>query len=64
VGRVVGVDDAGVMVEVAGDKAGEKVVLAHEGLGPGRVQVEFNRLDDVADEELADFDDGVEDEER
>jgi ribosome maturation factor RimP len=64
VGRVVGVDDAGVMLEVAGEKAGEKVVLAHGDLGPGRVQVEFNRLDDVADEELADFDDGVEDEER
>jgi ribosome maturation factor RimP len=60
VGRVVGVDDAGVMLEVAG----EKVVIAHEDLGPGRVQVEFNRLDEVADEELADFDDGVEDEER
>ena len=63
-GRVVGVDDAGVMLEVAGAKAGERVVIAHEDLGPGRVQVEFNRLDEVADEELADLDDGVEDEER
>jgi ribosome maturation factor RimP len=64
VGRVVGVDDAGVMLEAAGEKAGERVVIAHEDLGPGRVQVEFNRVDEVADEELADFDDGVEDEER
>ena len=64
VGRVVGVDDAGVMLEVAGEKPADKIVIAHEDLGPGRVQVEFNRLDDVADEELADFDDGVEDEER
>jgi ribosome maturation factor RimP len=62
VGRVVGVDDAGVMFDVAG----EKTAVAHEDLGAGRVQVEFNRLDEVADEDLAPFgdDDGVEDEER
>ena len=62
VGRVVGVDDAGVMFEVAG----EKTAVAHADLGPGRVQVEFNRLDEVSDQDLAAFDDedGVEDEER
>jgi ribosome maturation factor RimP len=42
---------------------GERVEWTYADLGPGRVQVEFNRLD--ADDELAeDFDDEVEDEER
>lgn len=62
VGRVVGVDDAGVMFEVAG----KKTAVAHADLGPGRVQVEFNRLDEVSDDDLVAFsdEDGVEDEER
>jgi ribosome maturation factor RimP len=62
-GRVVGVDDAGVMLDVAG----ERTAIAHEDLGPGRVQVEFNRADEIADDELSEFDDdedGLEDEER
>jgi ribosome maturation factor RimP len=60
-GRVVGVDDAGVMLDVAG----ERTVIAHDDLGPGRVQVEFNRAEEVADDELEEFDeDGLEDEER
>ncbi|REF97898.1 ribosome maturation factor RimP [Asanoa ferruginea] len=63
-GRVVGVDDAGVMLDVAG----EHTAIAHDDLGPGRVQVEFNRVDEVADDELAEFDDddedGMEDEQR
>jgi ribosome maturation factor RimP len=63
-GRVVGVDDAGVMLDVAG----ERTAIAHGDLGAGRVQVEFNRVDEVADDELAEFDDddedGMEDEQR
>ncbi|HTF06770.1 MAG TPA: ribosome maturation factor RimP [Asanoa sp.] len=62
-GRVVGVDDAGVMLDVAG----EHTAIAHDDLGTGRVQVEFNRVDEVADDELAEFDDdedGMEDEQR
>ncbi|MEV4622922.1 ribosome maturation factor RimP [Asanoa sp. NPDC049573] len=52
-GRVVGVDDAGVMLDVAG----EHTAIAHDDLGPGRVQVEFTRVDEVADDDLAEFDD-------
>ncbi|WP_203718493.1 ribosome maturation factor RimP [Asanoa siamensis] len=68
-GRVVGVDDAGVMLDVAG----ERTAIAHADLGPGRVQVEFSRIDEVADDELTEFaddedadenEDGLEDEER
>jgi ribosome maturation factor RimP len=63
-GRVVGVDDAGVMLDVAG----ERTAIAHGDLGPGRVQVEFSRAEEVADDDLAEFDDddedGLEDEER
>ncbi|MEV4532257.1 ribosome maturation factor RimP [Asanoa sp. NPDC049518] len=64
-GRVVGVDDAGVMLDVAG----EHTAIAHGDLGPGRVQVEFSRAEEVADDDLAEFDDeddedGLEDEER
>jgi len=64
-GRVVGVDDAGVMLDVAG----ERTAIAHEDLGPGRVQVEFSRVDELGDEDddLTEFDDdedGLEDEER
>jgi hypothetical protein len=33
-------------------------------LGPGRVQVEFARLDEVGDGELDEIDEEVEDEER
>jgi ribosome maturation factor RimP len=49
------------------DVAGEHTAIAHDDLGAGRVQVEFNRVDEVADDELAEFDDdedGMEDEQR
>jgi ribosome maturation factor RimP len=68
-GRVLGVDDAGVMLDVAG----ERTTIAHADLGPGRVQVEFSRAEEVADDELDEFagdededddEDGLEDEER
>jgi ribosome maturation factor RimP len=47
VGRIADVDDAGVLLEVAG----QRTAIAHEDLGPGRVQVEFDRLDDADDVE-------------
>jgi ribosome maturation factor RimP len=55
-GRVTGVDDAGVVLEVDGEPRS----LAFAELGPGRVQIEFKRLDeaDFGDEDVdADEDD-------
>jgi ribosome maturation factor RimP len=83
VGRLVKVNAGGRQVTarvLAAD--GERVALDNDGttgewayadLGPGRVQVEFSRLDDVPDEDLTEFagpeaeladDEEVEDEER
>ncbi|HZM77742.1 MAG TPA: ribosome maturation factor RimP [Candidatus Limnocylindrales bacterium] len=52
-GRVVTANDQGITLDVAGiaDR------LDYRDLGPGRVQIEFNRLDEVSDDELAEFDD-------
>jgi ribosome maturation factor RimP len=52
-GRVTAANEQGVTLDVGG------VVhrLRHDELGPGRVQIEFSRLDEVADEELEEFDD-------
>jgi ribosome maturation factor RimP len=66
-GRVTAVDDARVELDVAG----ERVVVPHAELGPGRVQLEFSRLDELGDGELgdgtrdgrADEEDGAEEEE-
>jgi ribosome maturation factor RimP len=54
-GRVLAADDTGIVLEAA-DEAHE---LAYERLGPGRVQIEFTRLAEVSDDDLAD-DDGLE----
>jgi ribosome maturation factor RimP len=62
VARVLDADEARVALDVEGERA----EWSYADLGPGRVQVEFSRLDD-ADDELADMDlddDEVEDEER
>jgi ribosome maturation factor RimP len=62
VARVLDADDARVVLDVQGERA----EWTYADLGPGRVQVEFSRLDD-GDDELADMDlddDEVEDEER
>jgi ribosome maturation factor RimP len=57
-GRVVGADDDGIVLDVDG--------TAHEvgypRLGPGRVQVEFNRLAEISDDDLDEVD-GAEDDE-
>ena len=52
VGRVVGTDDAGVAFELDG---GAPRTVGWDDLGRGKVQVEFNRADDVAGD---DDDDG------
>ncbi|SCE94938.1 ribosome maturation factor RimP [Micromonospora carbonacea] len=54
-GRVVEADDERVVLETDSGRA----EFAHAELGPGRVQVEFHRLDEVADDELDEIaDDG------
>ncbi|HWG99459.1 MAG TPA: ribosome maturation factor RimP [Pilimelia sp.] len=52
-GRVLAADDEGVVLDVAGGA----VELAHADLGPGRVQVEFARLDEVSDDDLEEIPD-------
>ncbi|MBO4210470.1 ribosome maturation factor RimP [Micromonospora echinofusca] len=68
--RVVAADEERVVL----DCDGQATEWRYPDLGPGRVQVEFHRLDEVADEDLAEIDDtetedfddedDVEDEER
>jgi ribosome maturation factor RimP len=53
VGRVTVADDSGVELDVDGQPRR----LAYTELGPGRVQIEFNRLTELADDELAEIDD-------
>ncbi|HEX7746401.1 MAG TPA: ribosome maturation factor RimP, partial [Micromonosporaceae bacterium] len=62
VARVLDADDERVLLDVDGRPAQWR----YADLGPGRVQVEFNRLDDAADEDVGDvdIDEEVEDEER
>jgi ribosome maturation factor RimP len=52
-GRVVAADDERVRFDLDGT-SGE---WAYADLGPGRVQVEFSRLDEVADSDLVEFED-------
>lgn len=61
-GRVVAADDERVVLETGADRA----EWAYADLGPGRVQVEFTRLDELAESEDLDDDDDddLEDEER
>ncbi|SCL32026.1 ribosome maturation factor RimP [Micromonospora inyonensis] len=63
-GRVLDAGDERVVLDVDG----ERWERAYAELGPGRVQVEFSRLDEVADDEFGDDidddEDEVEDEER
>jgi ribosome maturation factor RimP len=52
-GRVKAADDSGVELEVEGRPRR----LAYTELGPGRVQIEFNRLTEISDDELDEIDD-------
>jgi ribosome maturation factor RimP len=56
-GRIVSVDDVGVLLDVDGGHT----LLAHADLHPGRVQVEFNRVEDPADDDLDGVDDALDD---
>ncbi|GHJ49760.1 hypothetical protein Cs7R123_71020 [Catellatospora sp. TT07R-123] len=58
-GRITDADGAGVTFDVDG----KVTEIAYDALGPGRVQVEFKRMNEISDEELAEFgDDGDDDE--
>ncbi|GGM36146.1 ribosome maturation factor RimP [Micromonospora sonchi] len=59
-GRVIAADDERVVLETET----ERTELTYPDLGPGRVQIEFSRLDELPDSEDLDDDDDVEDEER
>lgn len=60
-GRVAGADDDGIVLDVDGTQR----EIGYADLGPGRVQVEFNRIDEVElDESDGETDEDVEDEER
>ncbi|GIJ20186.1 hypothetical protein Vlu01_08100 [Micromonospora lutea] len=59
-GRVVDADAERVVLEIDADRA----EWVYADLGPGRVQVEFTRLDELTESEDVDDDDDVEDEER
>ena len=52
-GRIQAVDETAVTLDVDG----EHRVVPLDQLGPGRIQVEFSRLEDVTDEEFGDEDD-------
>ncbi|GII20605.1 ribosome maturation factor RimP [Planosporangium mesophilum] len=53
VGRVTSADETGVELDVEGQPRR----LAYSDLGPGRVQIEFNRLTELTDEELGEIED-------
>ncbi|BCL16286.1 ribosome maturation factor RimP [Micromonospora sagamiensis] len=57
-GRVLDAGDERVVLDVDG----ERWERAYAELGPGRVQVEFSRLDEVADDEFGDDIDDIDDE--
>ncbi len=60
-GRVVGADDEGVVLDIDGAEQ----ETGYADLGPGRVQIEFNRVDDIElDESEDDEDDEDEEDER
>jgi ribosome maturation factor RimP len=64
-GRILAADDEGIVLDVAGDSH----ELPYAQLGAGRVQIEFSRLDELADSDLGeiasegDEDDGNSDDE-
>jgi len=72
-GRVLAADETSVTLEIAEKKSVTTQTFALDRLGPGRVQIEFHRLDEISDDDLQEFadsdddsgddDDGVADEE-
>jgi ribosome maturation factor RimP len=58
-GRVVAASDTGIVLEVEG----RRHEFGYAEVGPGRVQIEFGRLDEVSDKDLAEFADGQDEQE-
>jgi ribosome maturation factor RimP len=52
VGRVIAADDARVQLDVDGDIRD----LGYDELGPGRVEIEFSRVEEIAEEDMVAFD--------
>jgi len=51
-GRVLAADETSVTLEIAEKKSVTNQTFALEQLGPGRVQIEFHRLDEISDDDL------------
>jgi ribosome maturation factor RimP len=52
-GRILSVDDDAVILNIGGtDEA-----VWYDRLGPGRVQIEFTRMDELSDDDLGQIDD-------
>ncbi|NUT35644.1 MAG: ribosome maturation factor RimP [Hamadaea sp.] len=61
-GRVLAADETSVTLEIAEKKSTVTETFALADLGPGRVQIEFSRLDEISDEDLEEIaDDGDDD---
>jgi ribosome maturation factor RimP len=58
-GRIADAGDGGITLDVDG----REHALGYDVLGPGRVQVEFKRMNEISDEELAEFEDDSSDDE-
>ncbi|MBV1848590.1 ribosome maturation factor RimP [Catellatospora tritici] len=58
-GRITEAGAGGVVLDVDG----KVTEVAYDALGPGRVQVEFKRMNEISDEELAEFGDDEDDDE-
>jgi ribosome maturation factor RimP len=56
-GRVTAADTAGVTLEIAEKKAVRTQTYPLAELGPGHVQIEFHRLDEISDDDLAEITD-------
>jgi ribosome maturation factor RimP len=50
-GRIMAADDQGITLDLDGDQR----AYGYPQLGPGRVQIEFGRLDDLGDDEIDEF---------
>lgn len=58
-GRVLAADETSVTLEIAEKKSTATETFALADLGPGRVQIEFSRLDEISDDDLEEIgDDG------
>ena len=58
-GRILSADDAAVILALGGTDE----VVPYDRLGPGRVQIEFTRMDELSDDDLGQIDDEEEEDE-